>query len=150
MVTQNRVEVEVYGGIDTHADTHHVAVIDALGRRLDDIQIPATPAGYRTAVRFLQSQGGLVTIGIECTGLGRVQLFPPRERGRHYTTRNDDDKIRLRQRHRCGHRCRAAAILREQLPHRPTTGTVSKPAASVGICGIVAFGPATRSAGEKS
>lgn len=68
MVTQNQVEVEVYGGIDTHADTHHVAVIDALGRRLDDIQVPATPAGYRTAVTFLQSQVGLVAVGIECTG----------------------------------------------------------------------------------
>lgn len=66
MVTQN--QVEVYGGIDTHSDTHHVAVIDALGRRLADIQVPAIPAGYHTAVKFLLSQPGLVAVGIECTG----------------------------------------------------------------------------------
>lgn len=58
----------VYGGIDTHADTHHVAVVDAHGRPLGDIQIPATTVGYRTAVRFLQSWPGLAVVGVECTG----------------------------------------------------------------------------------
>ncbi|MCC4306308.1 MULTISPECIES: IS110 family transposase [unclassified Rhodococcus (in: high G+C Gram-positive bacteria)] len=58
----------VYGGIDTHADTHHVAVIDAHGRQLGDVQIPATTAGYRTAVQFLQSWTELAGVGVECTG----------------------------------------------------------------------------------
>lgn len=58
----------VYGGIDTHADTHHVAVIDRTGRRLDDIAIPASAAGYRTALRFLGRWPGLVAVGVECTG----------------------------------------------------------------------------------
>ena len=66
MVTENRIGV--YGGIDTHCDTHHVAVIDAIGRRLDDMQVPATPAGYRSAVKFLQAWPTLVAVGIECTG----------------------------------------------------------------------------------
>jgi transposase len=65
-VTQN--QLEVHGAIDTHSETHHVAVIDALGRRLDDIQAPATPAGYRRAVKFLQSRPKLASVGIECTG----------------------------------------------------------------------------------
>jgi len=43
----------VYAGIDTHADTHHVAVIDGRGRPLGDVQVPATAGGYRQAVRFI-------------------------------------------------------------------------------------------------
>ncbi len=64
----NQDHLEVYGGIDTHADTHHVAAIDATGRRLADVQVPATAAGYQAALRFLRSWPGLVKVGIECTG----------------------------------------------------------------------------------
>ena len=52
----------VYGGIYTHADTHHVAVVDAHGHQLVDVQIPTTTAGYRTAVRFFQAWPGLATV----------------------------------------------------------------------------------------
>ena len=64
----NDKQIEVYGGIDTHADSHHVAVIDAANRRLADVQVPATAAGYRAALQFLGSCDGLVRVGIECTG----------------------------------------------------------------------------------
>lgn len=64
----NDKQIEVYDGIDTHADTHHVAVNDAAGRRLADVQVPTTAAGYRAALRFLGSWPGLVRVGIECTG----------------------------------------------------------------------------------
>lgn len=64
----NDQQVEVYGGIDTHADTHHVAVINAAGRRLGDVLVPATASGYRAALQFLGSWPGLVAVGIECTG----------------------------------------------------------------------------------
>ena len=43
----NDKQVKVYGGIDTHADTHHLAVIDQAGRRLADAQIPTTALGTR-------------------------------------------------------------------------------------------------------
>ncbi|NYI42036.1 IS110 family transposase [Demequina lutea] len=66
MVNDN--QIEVYGGIDTHADTHHVAVIDAAGRRLADVQVPTTAAGYQAALRFLGSWPTLASVGIECTG----------------------------------------------------------------------------------
>ena len=62
------MQIKVYGGIDTHADTHHVAVIDTAGRRLADIQVPTTAAGYQAALRFLGSWPGLASVGIECTG----------------------------------------------------------------------------------
>ena len=64
----NDKQIKVYGGIDTHADTHHVAVVDAAGRRLADVQVPTTAVGYRAALQFLRSWDGLVRVGIECTG----------------------------------------------------------------------------------
>ena len=33
----------VFMGVDTHADTHHVAVVDSLGRHLDDLEFPTIP-----------------------------------------------------------------------------------------------------------
>lgn len=66
MVTDS--ELPVYGGIDTHADTHHVAVCDRTGRPLGDLQVPATSAGYRDAVAFLRRWPSLDSVGIECTG----------------------------------------------------------------------------------
>ncbi|NMM16447.1 MAG: IS110 family transposase [Cellulomonas sp.] len=58
----------VDGGIDTHADTHHVAVIDVHGRALGDVRVPATAAGYRQAVRFIGRWPQVVKVGVECTG----------------------------------------------------------------------------------
>jgi transposase len=58
----------VYAGIDTHADTHHVAVIDAHGRAVDDVRVEATARGYRQVVRFLARWADVVPVGVECTG----------------------------------------------------------------------------------
>lgn len=57
----------IIGGIDTHADTIHVAAIDPWGRELGDNEFPTTPAGYRDALAFLTSQGEVTAIGIEGT-----------------------------------------------------------------------------------
>lgn len=57
----------VIGGIDSHADTIHVAAIDTLGRELGDSEFPTTPAGYRRALVFLTGFGALECIGIEGT-----------------------------------------------------------------------------------
>jgi len=58
----------VYAGIDTHADTHHVAVIDSHGRPLGNVQVPATAGGYRQAVRFIGRWTPVDKVGVECTG----------------------------------------------------------------------------------
>ena len=58
----------VYAGIDTHADTHHVAVIDGHGRPLGDVKVPASAAGYRQAVRFIGRWLEVAKVGVECTG----------------------------------------------------------------------------------
>lgn len=57
----------VYGGIDTHRDTIHVAVVDPWGRPTADQEFPTTPAGYRAALEFLAGQGEVARIGIEGT-----------------------------------------------------------------------------------
>ncbi|MDQ0147302.1 IS110 family transposase [Pseudarthrobacter niigatensis] len=58
----------VYVGIDTHAETHFVAVIDEHGRRLTDQEFPATAGGYRKIIEFIRANGNALSIGVECTG----------------------------------------------------------------------------------
>lgn len=57
----------IFGGIDTHADTIHVAAIDIWGRELGDQEFPTTPAGYRDALAFLGQHGAVTALGIEGT-----------------------------------------------------------------------------------
>ena len=58
----------VIGGVDTHGQTHHAAVIDEVGRQLGDREFTATPAGYRALAAWLGEHGTLNTIGVEGTG----------------------------------------------------------------------------------
>jgi hypothetical protein len=58
----------VTGGVDTHSQTHHAAVIDHLGRPLGDREFPATPGGYRALLRWMRGHGQLTQVGIEGTG----------------------------------------------------------------------------------
>lgn len=55
------------GGIDSHRDTIHVAVITDLGQHVDDKEFPTTQAGYRRAVAWLIGHGPLVAVGVEGT-----------------------------------------------------------------------------------
>lgn len=59
---------EVIAGVDTHADTHHAAVIDTNGKRLDDMQFPTTHGGYAALVGFITSFGAVIRVGVEGTG----------------------------------------------------------------------------------
>ncbi len=58
----------VTGGVDTHGQTHHAAVLDPLGRQLGDREFPTTPAGYRALLNWLRGHGELERVGIEGTG----------------------------------------------------------------------------------
>ena len=55
------------GGIDSHKDTIHVAVITGTGRPVDDHEFPTTEAGYRQAVAWLLGHGPLQAVGVEGT-----------------------------------------------------------------------------------
>lgn len=58
---------QVYGGVDTHEESIHVAVISCLGHDLADQEFPTTPAGYRRALAFIASHGDPIAIGVEGT-----------------------------------------------------------------------------------
>jgi transposase len=58
----------IIGGVDTHAATHHAAVIDLQGRLLADAQFPATPRGYASLLKWMCSKGRVDRVGIEGTG----------------------------------------------------------------------------------
>jgi transposase len=58
----------VTGGVDTHGDTHHAAVLDELGRRLSDREFPTTPSGYCALLTWLRGHGELDCVGVEGTG----------------------------------------------------------------------------------
>src|SRR5262249_12316105 len=57
----------VVGGVDTHSQTHHAAVIDDLGREVSDCEFPATAAGYEALAGWLRSFGELALVGVEGT-----------------------------------------------------------------------------------
>src|SRR5215204_6601992 len=68
MTSMTRTTVGVTGGVDTHGQSHHAAVIDHLGRQLGDREFPASPAGYGALVEWLQGHGELDRVGVEGTG----------------------------------------------------------------------------------
>ena len=57
----------VFGGVDTHADTHTVAAISHLGAMLGHQSFPATAKGYRQLYGWLADHGTLMRVGMEGT-----------------------------------------------------------------------------------
>jgi transposase len=58
----------VVGGVDTHKDIHVVAALDELGRLIAVASFPTTRHGYRRLLRWLQSHGEVVAVGVEGCG----------------------------------------------------------------------------------
>lgn len=58
-------QIQIFGGVDTHSDTHTAAAITAAGTLLGSEQFPATAAGYTALLAWLTSLGTLVRVGIE-------------------------------------------------------------------------------------
>jgi len=54
---------KVIAGIDTHADTHHVAVINEHGKPLADKEFLAVGSGYRKIIDFITSWGTVTAVG---------------------------------------------------------------------------------------
>lgn len=57
----------MFGGVDSHADTLHVAVISDNGGHLADAEFTTTAAGYAAALAFLGAHGHVRAIGVEGT-----------------------------------------------------------------------------------
>jgi transposase len=63
----NNSQIQVFGGVDTHQDTHTAAALDGAGAMLGSRQFPATTAGYTALLAWLTGFGTLVRVGIEGT-----------------------------------------------------------------------------------
>lgn len=57
-----------YAGIDTHKDTHVVAVIDSIGRLIATAAFLTTTRGYNELLEWLVDNGPVIVVGIEGTG----------------------------------------------------------------------------------
>lgn len=77
--TGARTVSEVFVGVDTHKDTHHVAVITLDGHHLTDREFPATSTGYRAISNWVK-RWQVNTFGVEQTGTYGAGLT------RHLTT----------------------------------------------------------------
>ena len=61
-------EVPVTVGVDTHLDLHVAVALDHLGRRLGELTVPTTEAGYAELLGWAEVLGDLERIGIEGAG----------------------------------------------------------------------------------
>src|SRR5664280_1917254 len=59
-------------GVDTHQDVHVAVALDALGRRLGELQIAATTSGYGQLVRWVRELDPAARFGVD-----RVALAAP-------------------------------------------------------------------------
>ena len=65
MTQENTV---VVGGVDAHADAHHVAALDERGALLSTKSFPTTTPGYRELLDWLSGFGEIDAIAVESTG----------------------------------------------------------------------------------
>ena len=64
----------IVGGVDTHADSHVAAVIDANGGVVGVESFPADRAGFEALFGWLVSHGEVARVGVEGTGSWGVGL----------------------------------------------------------------------------
>jgi transposase len=60
-------EGAVWAGVDTHAGTNWLSVVDRLGTELFSGEFPTGAAGYRALIARAREAGRLVAAGVECT-----------------------------------------------------------------------------------
>lgn len=64
---QAQTDQEIVAGIDTHQDSHHVAVLDITGRLVADEAFPATTLGFAALLSWISVFGTLQRIAVEGT-----------------------------------------------------------------------------------
>ncbi|MFI5752699.1 IS110 family transposase [Streptomyces sp. NPDC051644] len=96
-VVEDAADQVVFGGVDSHADTIHVAVISDNGGHLADAGFATTAAGYAAALAFLNAHGRVRAIGVEGTssyGAGFTRAAV--SRGQHVVEVNRPDRAERR------------------------------------------------------
>jgi transposase len=68
MSTMPETEVFVTLGVDTHKHAHVAVALDQLGRRLDQLELPTTTAGFAELYTWASAFGTIDTVGVEGTG----------------------------------------------------------------------------------
>lgn len=63
-----RREAPVFLGVDTHSEAHVAVALDATGRRIGELSIPNSEAGYARLLGWVLGFGHPVTSGVEGTG----------------------------------------------------------------------------------
>jgi transposase len=58
----------ITGGVDTHSEIHVAAALDPLGGQLGIREFPATAAGYKALLGWLEAFGDVALVGVEGTG----------------------------------------------------------------------------------
>ena len=111
---------QVYGGVDTHLDTHTATVVTPIGQVLGTRQFPATGDGYTALSDWAASFGTVAAFGVEGTGSYGSGL------ARHLTTSGYDVR----------------ELTRPNRQHRRRYGK-SDPADAVAAARAVAAGTAT-------
>ncbi|MCX5401064.1 IS110 family transposase [Streptomyces sp. NBC_00102] len=87
----------VFGGVDSHADTVHVAVVSDNGGHLADAEFATTAAGYAAALAFLDAHGHVRAIGVEGTAsYGAGFTRAARSRGHRVVEVNRPDRAERR------------------------------------------------------
>jgi transposase len=66
-VTPRTTTPKIYCGVDTHADTHHAALVTDTGVLLDSRQFDATATGYHDLEVWMLEHGHPITVGVEGT-----------------------------------------------------------------------------------
>jgi transposase len=66
--------LKVIAGVDTHADTHHVAIIAETGAHLADREFLAVGSGYGKIIAFITGFGPVIAAGVEGTGSYGAEL----------------------------------------------------------------------------
>lgn len=67
-------KANIYCGVDTHADTHHGALVTEHGVFIEDRQFPATRTGYGELTEWMNGAGHVIAVGIEGTNSYGVGL----------------------------------------------------------------------------
>ncbi|MFF0054865.1 IS110 family transposase [Streptomyces microflavus] len=88
---------DVFGGVDSHTDTLHVAVISDNGGHLADAEFTTTAAGYAAALAFLSAHGHVIATGVEGTAsYGAGFTRAARSHGQHVIEVNRPDRAERR------------------------------------------------------
>lgn len=66
-MTTNHTRQSIYCGVDTHADTHHAALLTDTGVLLKSSQFPTTTTGYQELTEWMNKHGEPIAVGIEGT-----------------------------------------------------------------------------------